>query len=98
VGIINPCSHLDWVRHPETPGFPPACAECAREGAAWVQLRMCLTCGYVGCCDNSPNRHASGHFRASRHPLMRSLEPGERWVWCHLDRIAFPLDALPGQL
>lgn len=90
----NPCTHLDWARVLEHEGAAE-CGDCRNMGATWVHLRMCLTCGYVGCCDSSPNRHASAHFRSSKHPLMRSLEPGERWVWCHLDRFAFLLDVLP---
>jgi CPA2 family monovalent cation:H+ antiporter-2 len=90
----NPCSHLDWARVLE-PAAEAACADCRNMGDTWVHLRMCLTCGYVGCCDNSANRHAYRHFLSSRHPLMRSLEPGERWVWCHLDRFAFLPDDLP---
>lgn len=94
----HPCSHLDWLRAMEPrlePGRDaPACPDCLREGLRWVHLRMCLTCGRVGCCDSSPGRHASAHFRESGHPLMRSLEPGERWAWCHIDRFAFPTDDL----
>lgn len=79
------CTHLDQVRdvQPNTPG---ACEECAAIGARWVQLRLCMTCGHVGCCDSSPNRHATRHFRATKHPVMRSLEPSEDWGWCYLDR------------
>jgi len=80
------CAHLDLVREvdPRTQG----CAECLRLGQRWVHLRLCLSCGYVGCCDSSRNRHATAHFWASAHPIVRSLEPGETWRWCYVDEIA----------
>jgi uncharacterized UBP type Zn finger protein len=80
-----PCSHLDRIRdvEPRTDG----CEECLRTGGEWVHLRMCLSCGHVGCCDESPNRHATKHFRRTRHPIMRSLEPGETWMWCFVDEV-----------
>lgn len=87
----HPCPHMDWARVREPAAA--ACAQCLDAGKTWVQLRMCLTCGHVGCCDLSEGRHASSHFRVTGHPLMRSLEPGENWVWCHVDRIAFLPDA-----
>ncbi len=62
-------------------------------GSGWVHLRLCLVCGHVGCCDDSPNRHASKHFRATKHPVMRSFEPGETWGWCFVDQLAF--DPMP---
>jgi tellurite resistance protein TerC len=78
------CTHLDRVADaaPRTDG----CEECLRDGERWVHLRLCMSCGHVGCCDSSPNKHASAHFRATGHPVMRSLEPGERWKWCYVDR------------
>jgi len=80
------CSHLELVRDvdPRTQG----CTECLRLGERWVQLRLCLSCGYVGCCDSSRRRHATAHFWASAHPIVRSLEPGETWRWCYVDEIA----------
>ena len=77
------CAHLDQVRDiaPRTEG----CEECLATGGRWVHLRMCRTCGHVGCCDSSPGRHATGHFRESGHPIMRSIEPGESWSWCYAD-------------
>ena len=79
------CTHLDRVADaaPRTDG----CEECLRGGERWVHLRLCMSCGHVGCCDSSPNKHASAHFRATGHPVMRSLEPGERWKWCYVDRV-----------
>ena len=81
------CSHRDQVRPvvPRTEG----CGECLRKGERWVHLRTCLICGEVGCCDSSPNRHATAHFEATGHPLIRSLEPGESWAWCFVDREHF---------
>ncbi len=80
------CSHLGGIRSvfPRTPG---GCEECLRTGDRWVHLRVCMTCGHVGCCDSSPNRHASAHFRDARHPVVRSLEPGEEWGWCFVDEV-----------
>jgi len=64
------------------------CEDCLRIGASWVHLRICMTCGHVGCCDSSPNRHATAHNRAVGHPIIKSLEPGEDWGWCYPDAIA----------
>jgi CPA2 family monovalent cation:H+ antiporter-2 len=78
------CAHTDQARD-VTPSAP-GCEDCLRTGDAWVHLRVCMTCGHVGCCDSSKNRHASGHHRASGHPIVRSLEPGEDWAWCYEDQ------------
>ncbi|GAA1504647.1 Na+/H+ antiporter [Nocardioides humi] len=75
------CEHLAHVPLLDPPA-EPACADCLAEGTRWVALRMCLTCGNVGCCDSSPRRHATAHFRATQHPVMRSVEPDEDWRWC----------------
>lgn len=80
------CSHLDTIR-PVTP-HAHGCEECLRRGDTWVHLRLCLACGHVGCCDSSKNRHATKHFWASQHPIVRSLEPGEDWRWCYVDETA----------
>lgn len=82
---VVPCAHLDQIRDvdPRTSG----CEECLQTGDAWVHLRLCLGCGHVGCCDQSKNRHATKHFRQTGHPLVRSLEPGERWIWCYVDEL-----------
>ena len=63
------------------------CEDCLRIGGEWLHLRLCLTCGHVGCCDESPNRHATAHFGATGHPVMRSFEPDESWLWCFVDEI-----------
>jgi tellurite resistance protein TerC len=78
------CTHRDQIRDvkPQSQG----CAQCLKKGDAWVQLRMCLTCGNVGCCDSSKNRHATAHYEATGHPVMRSMQPGERWQWCYVDK------------
>ena len=62
------------------------CEECLRLGTPWVHLRLCLTCGHVGCCDSSPGRHATRHFHHTGHPVVASFEPGERWAWCYIDQ------------
>src|SRR5271167_2101025 len=79
------CKHLDQIKdvQPNTKG----CEECLKMGDRWVHLRLCLTCGHVGCCDSSKNRHATKHFHATNHPIMRSIEPGEAWGWCYIDEI-----------
>ncbi|MQA17745.1 MAG: hypothetical protein GEV09_27875 [Pseudonocardiaceae bacterium] len=77
------CSHLDQIRETETD--VDVCRQCQETGDDWVQLRMCLTCGHVACCEDSPHRHATAHFHDSDHPLIGSLEPGEAWRYCYLD-------------
>jgi uncharacterized UBP type Zn finger protein len=85
-----PCSHLDQVTILE-PGPIEGCEECLRTGTRWVHLRMCQTCGKIGCCDSSPNRHARQHAREDGHPVARSVEPGEEWSWCYADEVMFVL-------
>lgn len=79
------CSHGSFIRdvQPHSDG----CEECLKIGGWWVHLRLCMTCGKVGCCDSSPNRHASRHAREAGHPIVRSLEPGEDWMWCFIDEV-----------
>lgn len=77
------CSHLDQIRDVEPSGT--GCGECLAIGSGWVHLRMCLTCGRIGCCDNSPNRHATAHYHASVHPIVQSAEPDEAWGYCYPD-------------
>jgi hypothetical protein len=90
------CSHLGEVADVQ-PGTPGGCAECLAAGGRWVHLRMCLSCGHVGCCDSSPGRHATAHFRATGHPLVRSFEPGEDWAWCYPDQLFLEPVPRPGQ-
>ena len=83
------CQHLERLASPRAlPVHPSAqgCEDCLRHGGRWVHLRLCMTCGHVGCCDSSPNRHATRHYHASRHPVVKSFEPGESWAWCYPDQ------------
>lgn len=80
------CTHLDHIKLTRTDKH--VCEECVKTGDTWVHLRMCLECGKVGCCDSSKNKHATKHFHQTKHPLIRSAEPGENWVWCYVDQIA----------
>jgi Zn-finger in ubiquitin-hydrolases and other protein len=91
------CTHLDQVELSELPDAVDGCEDCLREGGKWLHLRICLTCGHVGCCDDSPSRHASAHAGTSSHPIIRSLEPGEEWSWCYLDQAAFLLAGITGR-
>jgi uncharacterized UBP type Zn finger protein len=84
------CTHLAAI-YPVTPKTPEGCEECLKSGDDWVHLRLCLTCGHVGCCDSSKNRHATKHFHATQHPIMRSFEPGESWGWCYVDETMLKL-------
>ena len=83
------CSHLDAIKFTELPVPIEGCEECLKIGSHWVHLRMCMECGKVGCCDNSPHKHATAHFHETAHPLIRSAEPGEDWFWCYEDEVAF---------
>jgi hypothetical protein len=79
------CAHFAQIRD-VTPSAA-GCEDCLRTGRWWTHLRLCLTCGRVACCDESPGRHATGHWRTSGHPVMRSFEPGEDWLWCFEDQL-----------
>ncbi len=76
------CEHLTDVSTP-APTTPDGCEECLASGSRWVHLRLCVQCGHVGCCDSSPNKHASAHARATEHPVIKSFEPGEQWGYCY---------------
>lgn len=80
------CAHLRGTG-PEPEPLTPTCAEHRPEDGPWVHLRLCLTCGHVGCCDSSRPRHATAHYRATGHPVIRSFEPGETWRWCYVDEL-----------
>ncbi len=84
------CSHIKDIKkvRPSANG----CEECLKMNEEWVHLRICMECGHVGCCDESKNKHATKHFHSVGHPLMRSIEPGESWVWCYVDQME------PGEL
>jgi hypothetical protein len=79
------CTHLDQIL--EAKPSSAGCEECLRVGDHWIHLRLCLSCGHVGCCDSSKNRHATLHFWATSHPIVRSLQPGENWSWCYVDEV-----------
>jgi len=84
------CTHLDQIK--VTNSKVHVCPECEELGDTWVHLRLCLDCGHVGCCDSSKNKHATKHFHHTKHPLIRSIERGETWVWCYVDEFS------PGEL
>jgi uncharacterized UBP type Zn finger protein len=88
------CTHLQTIA--EVAPSDDGCHECLLIGSRWVHLRMCQECGHVGCCDNSPNKHATAHFHAEGHPIIRSFEPGEEWFWCYVDDLTFELDVPSG--
>jgi hypothetical protein len=85
------CTHLERVEFLDAPEEIAGCEECLATGGRWVHLRMCQTCGHIGCCDNSPGRHATAHHRFTEHPIIRSVEPGEEWSWCYVDELMFVL-------
>jgi len=85
--MATTCEHVIGLK-PVDPLTPQGCAECLASGDRWVHLRLCLTCGHVGCCDSSPNRHATAHYKETGHPVIRSFEPGEDWRWCYIDDMA----------
>jgi hypothetical protein len=87
------CTHLDMVR--EVTPSSTGCEDCLRIGGRWVHLRLCMTCGHVGCCDNSPNRHATAHANTADHPIIRSYEPGEDWWWCYSDEAIVEVPGSP---
>jgi uncharacterized UBP type Zn finger protein len=91
--VDNGCSHLDRVVD-VAPGSN-GCEDCLQIGGRWVHLRMCMSCGHVGCCDSSPKRHATAHFRSTGHPIVQSYEPGEEWWYCYVDDLAFEVDDAP---
>jgi hypothetical protein len=92
--MADTCTHLDQVESVSPSGT--GCVECLAAGRHdWVHLRLCMTCGHVGCCDNSPAKHATGHFHSIGHPIIRSYEPRENWWWCYVDELAFDVAGAP---
>lgn len=83
---MDQCTHLNEIKFTNTD--KRVCEDCVKIGDTWVHLRLCMECGHVGCCDSSKNKHATKHFHHTTHPLIRSIEPGEAWVWCYVDSIA----------
>ena len=92
---MTACTHIDQIRDvsPEANG----CVDCLAIGDGWVHLRLCMSCGHVGCCDSSKNKHASAHARAKAHPIVESYEPGEDWFWCYVDGEAFLIEDEPSR-
>ena len=91
------CMHLNTIKD-VTPSAR-GCEECLKSGGEWVHLRICRTCGHVGCCDDSPNRHAAKHFQHTRHPIIEGYDPPEGWGWCYVDEVMFDLrDRMTPQL
>jgi uncharacterized UBP type Zn finger protein len=88
-GDIDPenCTHL--ANLPDITPSASGCEDCLKTGDHWVHLRMCLTCGYIGCCNDSKNKHATRHFHETHHPVVVSFEPGEDWLWCYEDELLF---------
>ncbi|HWT91791.1 MAG TPA: UBP-type zinc finger domain-containing protein [Solirubrobacteraceae bacterium] len=91
------CTHLDHVLLTELPESADGCEECLASGGKWLHLRLCLECGHVGCCDDSPNKHATAHSRTTGHPIIRSIEPGENWSWCFVDEKGMILSEPTGE-
>jgi hypothetical protein len=90
------CTHLDQIEVTELPAEVGGCTDCLASGGDWLHLRICLACGKVGCCDDSPGRHATAHAAESGHALIRSIEPGEEWSWCFEDEVAMILPQVQG--
>jgi uncharacterized UBP type Zn finger protein len=91
------CTHLDQILITQLPEAVEGCEDCLTTGGLWLHLRLCLACGHVGCCDDSPNRHATAHAESSGHPIIRSLEPGEEWSWCFPDELAMLVPEVQGE-
>uniref|UniRef100_Q027V9 UBP-type domain-containing protein n=1 Tax=Solibacter usitatus (strain Ellin6076) TaxID=234267 RepID=Q027V9_SOLUE len=81
---MKKCTHLSEVKFTTTD--KRGCEECMKMGDSWVHLRLCMECGHVGCCDSSKNKHATKHYHRVKHPVVRSIEPGESWIWCYEDQ------------
>ena len=91
---MDGCTHLDTIA--DVAPSDDGCTDCLATGGRWVHLRRCAACGRVGCCDSSPNRHATAHHHATGHPLVQSFEPGEDWFWCYADEVAFEVEGGAG--
>jgi len=86
---MQECSHLKTIVNPKPKSKD--CEECLKMGDTWVHLRLCEECGHVGCCDSSKNKHATKHFHTTKHPIIKSLQPGETWGWCYVDEVMLDL-------
>jgi uncharacterized UBP type Zn finger protein len=91
------CTHTDQIEMTELPEAVAGCEDCLANGGVWLHLRICLSCGHVGCCDDSPNKHATAHARESEHAIIRSLEPGEEWCWCFVDEVGMLIRQVSGR-
>jgi len=85
VDLSDPCEHVAETKIRTVKRPARGCVDCMKIGGTWVHLRECLSCGHVACCDSSPHKHATAHFRATRHPIVSSAEPGETWCWCYVE-------------
>lgn len=85
--MTKQCTHTNRIKTGIVPKTPEGCQECLEIGDSWVHLRLCLTCGHVGCCDASKNKHATKHYLQTEHPIIQSFQPGEDWKWCFIDEI-----------
>jgi CPA2 family monovalent cation:H+ antiporter-2 len=91
---MSTCTHLDTIEFTDVPEGDLVCPQCVEMGSHWLHLRRCTQCGQVGCCDSSPNTHATKHHEATGHPIIRSIQPGESWFWCYEDELTFALDGV----
>ena len=91
IDFSHACKHVTAATPKSTHRPPPGCEECLKTGDEWVHLRICRSCGHVGCCDSSKNKHATKHFHRTKHPIMKSLERGEYWGWCFVDDVELDL-------
>jgi hypothetical protein len=100
--MADTCAHLKKLESRQRKPVKPSghgCKECLQSGDSWHELRLCMSCGHVGCCDSSPNKHATAHFHETKHPVIRAFEPDAPWAWCFVDEItADELPALPGEM
>lgn len=90
------CTHLDQIQVLQLPESVDGCEDCLRIGGVWLHLRICLVCGHVGCCDDSPDKHATAHYHETSHPLIHSLEPREDWTWCYVDQLGMIIPEIRG--
>ena len=93
---MSRCTHLDSIEITSLPEEVAGCEDCLATGGVWLHLRICLQCGHVACCDDSPNKHMSKHAEAAQHPIIRSLEPGEDWCFCFIDDIGMLIPQVTG--